>query len=106
MELMVKNGHQELLLSQELGQLLLDPHPLFTPGSSAFGLVQAIDSSLTLPMSHHKHDEWLDKVELVFLNLKWSPQAVFESQVGTNVARSTPTFHTNIECVWTNSAIS
>ena len=77
---------------------------LFTPRSSVFVPIQAIDSSLTLPMSHHKYNEWLDKVEIGIWCLQWSPQAVFESWVGTNVARSTPTFHTKIECVWTDSS--
>ena len=81
-------------------------HLLFTPRSCVFVPIQAIDHSLTLPMSHHEHNEWLDKVEIEIWCLLWSPQAVFESWMGTNVARSTPTFHTKIECVWTDSSIS
>ena len=50
--------------------------------------IQAIDISLTLPMSHNKYDEWLDKDGIGIHGLKWSPQPVFESWVGTNVARS------------------
>ena len=54
---------QQAVLGHEWGQMWLDSHPLFTPRLSLFGLIQAIDSSLTLPMSHHKYDEWLDKAE-------------------------------------------
>ena len=69
-----------------------DPHPLFTPRSSVFGLIQAVHSSLTLPTSHSKYNEWLYKVEIGIHCLKWSPQPVFESWVGTNVAWSTLLF--------------
>ena len=73
---------------------------LFTPRSSVLVPIQAIDCSLTLPMSHHEYNEWLDKVEIEIWCLLWSQQADFESWAGINVARSTPTFHTKIECAW------
>ena len=79
--------HHKLFLSHEWGQMWLDPHPLFTPRSSVFVPIQAIDSSLTLPMSHDKYNKCLDNVEILILCLNWSPQAVFESRVGINVAR-------------------
>ena len=32
---------------------------LYTPRSSVLGMIQAIVSILTLPMSYHKYNEWL-----------------------------------------------
>ena len=36
---------------------------LFTPRSCVFGPIQAIHCSLTLPMSHHRYNQWSCKVE-------------------------------------------
>ena len=78
----------------------------FTPRSSVFVPIQALDSSSTLPISHYWYNEWLTKVEIGIQSLKWSPQPDFESWVGTSVARSTLTFQTKMECVWTDSSNS
>eukprot|EP00956_Cyclotella_meneghiniana_P021405 scaffold39024_cov72-Cyclotella_meneghiniana.AAC.8 len=37
-------------------------HQLFSPRLSEFGLIQAINFSLTLTMSHCKYNEWFGKV--------------------------------------------
>ena len=58
----------------------------YTKIEGVYGLIQAIHHSWTLPMSHHWYNEWLDKVEIGIWCLQWSPQRVFESWVGTNLA--------------------
>ena len=60
----VCNGHHNLILSHELAQMWLDPHPLFTPRLSLFGLIQASCSFLTLPVSHYEYSDWSYKVEI------------------------------------------
>ena len=55
LEFIILNGHNNLFVSHELIKMWLLPHPLFTPRSSVFGLIQAIDSTLTLPTSHCKY---------------------------------------------------
>ena len=72
---------------------------LFTPRSCVIVPIQAIDSSLTLPMSHHMYNEWLDRVEIGIWSPEWSPEAVFESSVGTNVAINHHPLYAKIECV-------
>ena len=57
------------------------PNDIFTPRLSMFGLIQAIHMSLTLPMSHHWYNEWLDKVEIGMWSIKLSPQPMFEPLV-------------------------
>ena len=52
----------------------------FTPRWSMFGLIQEFHSILTLPMSHYKYNEWLEKVEIGIWALKWSMQPFFQSQ--------------------------
>ena len=54
------------LLSHGWDRIWSDTYPLYTLRSSVFGLIQAFDSSLTLPMSHYMYDEWLDKVRIGF----------------------------------------
>ena len=54
------NGLYNLFLSQEWGRMSRNLHLLLTPRSSVRGLIQAIHSSLTLPMSHYKYNEWLE----------------------------------------------
>eukprot|EP00956_Cyclotella_meneghiniana_P025620 scaffold53743_cov37-Cyclotella_meneghiniana.AAC.2 len=44
-----------------------------------------------------KYDEWLEKVEIGIWALKWSPQDVFESPVGSKLAYLLSTFDTKIE---------
>ena len=59
------NHHHTLAFeSQVVTNAAIDPHPLFTPRSSVFGLIQAFHSSLTHPMSHHEHDEWSYKFDI------------------------------------------
>ena len=78
----------------------------FTPRLSKYRLIEPFHISLTLPISHYKYNEWLDKVEIGVWALKWSPQPVFWSWVGTNLAWPKPTFCTQIECVLTDSGNS
>ena len=73
----------------------------FTPRWSMFGLIKEYQSISTLPTSHHKYDEWLEKVEIGIWALKRSPQRVFQSRVGSKLAWPLSTFHTKVEWVWT-----
>ena len=43
----------------------------FTPRWSMFGLIQGFHSISTLPMSHHKYNEWFEKVEIGICALWW-----------------------------------
>eukprot|EP00956_Cyclotella_meneghiniana_P008363 scaffold11244_cov75-Cyclotella_meneghiniana.AAC.1 len=58
----------------------------FTPRWSMFGLIQEVHNISTLPTPHYKYDEWLEKVEIGIWALKWSPQRVFQSRVGSQLA--------------------
>ena len=58
----------------------------FTPRWSMFGLIQEVHSISTLPTPHYKYDEWLEKVEIGIWALKRSPQRVFQSRVGSQLA--------------------
>ena len=78
----------------------------FTPSLSVYRLTQPFHISLTLPISHYKYNEWLYKVEIGVWALKWSPQPVFWSWRGANLAWPKPTFRTQIECVLTDSGNS
>ena len=49
----------------------------FTPSLNVYRLNQPFHISLTLPISHYKYNEWLDKVEIGVWALKWSPQTCF-----------------------------
>ena len=51
-----------------------------------FGLIQEYHSISTLPTFCHKYNEWLDMVEIAAWAVKWSPQSVFQSQVGSKLA--------------------
>ena len=72
----------------------------FTPRWSVFGLIQDFHSISTLPTSHYKYNEWLEKVEIGTWALKWSPQCVFQSWVGSKLAWPLSTYHTKIVWVW------
>ena len=61
-----------------------------------------VHSIPTLPTSHCKYNEWLEKVEIGTWALKWSPQRVFWSRVGSKLAGPLSTFHIKIEWVWTD----
>ena len=74
----------------------------FTPRWNMFGLNQEFHSISTLPASHYKYNEWLEKVEIGIWALKWSPQLVFQSWVGSKLAWPLSTFHTKVEWVWTD----
>ena len=78
----------------------------FTPTSSVCRLIQSFHSISTLPISHHKYNEWLDIVEIGIWSLRWSPQPIFWSWVGTNLAWPKSTFCTKIESVPTDSGDS
>ena len=53
----------------------------FTPRCSIFGWIQEAHSITTLPTSHYKYNEWLEKVEIgiCIWALKWLPQCDFLS---------------------------
>ena len=74
----------------------------FTPRWSMFGLIKEYQSISTLPTSHHKYDEWLEKVEIGVWALQWSPPRVFQSRVGSKLAYLFSTFDTKIQWVWTD----
>ena len=38
--------------------------PLFIPRLSDYGLIQAVHSISTIPISHHEYNEWLRNVEI------------------------------------------
>ena len=78
----------------------------FTPRLCVYGLIQPFHISLTLPISHYKYIEWSGMVEIGIWALKWSPQPIFELLEGTNLAWPVPTFHTQIECLQTDSGNS
>ena len=78
----------------------------FTPRWSMFGLIQEVHSISTLPTPHYKYNEWFEKVEIGIWALKWSPQCVFQSLVGSKLAWPLSTFHTKVEWVWTDSGNS
>ena len=63
----------------------------FTPRRCMFGLIEEYHSISTLPTSHYKYNEWLEKVEIAVWALKWSWQRVFQSPVGSKLAW--PVFH-------------
>ena len=75
----------------------------FTPRWSMFGLIQEFHSISTLPTSHCKYNEWLEKVEVAVWALELSPPHVFQSRVGSKLAWPMSTFFTKIEWVWTDS---
>ena len=77
----------------------------FRPWWSMFGLIQEFHSISTLPTSHYKYNEWLEKVEIGVWAVKWSPPCVFWSRV-VKILAEVPTYHTKFECVQTKSAIS
>ena len=60
-----------------------DLHPLSAPRSSVCGLIQRIDSSLTLPMSYHKYNEWImnghTRLRLEFISYTHHCTLTFES---------------------------
>eukprot|EP00956_Cyclotella_meneghiniana_P009391 scaffold12971_cov68-Cyclotella_meneghiniana.AAC.16 len=65
-----------------------------------FQFIQEYHSMSTLPTSHYKYDEWLEKVEKVEIGiwaLKWSPQHDFQSWSGSKFAWPLSTFHTKTE---------
>ena len=63
-----------------------------------YRLIQPFHSISTLPIYHHKYDEWLEKVEIGMwaLELEWSSQCVFEVRVGSKLALHLSTFRTKI----------
>ena len=79
------------------------PVPLrFTPRWSMFGVIEEFHCISILPMSHHKYNEWLKKVEIGICALWWSPQRVFQSRVGSKLAWPLSTFCIKFEWVWTD----
>ena len=65
-------------MGDERVQIWLDgPIPLFTPGLSVFGLVQAIHSISTLPIYHHSYIKCLDMVEIGIHPPQPSPHPAF-----------------------------
>ena len=74
----------------------------FTPRWCMLGLIQGYHSISTLPTSHYKYNEWLEKVEIAAWALKWSPQRVVGHGWGQSWLGSSSSFHTKIEWVWTD----
>ena len=97
------------------------PHPGFwVTGGEKFGsrslrftrrlivcrMIQPFHIISTHAISHHKYNEWLDKVEIDVWSPNCLPQPIFWSWVGTTSALPKFTFCTQIEYVWTNSGNS
>ena len=74
----------------------------FTPRWSIFRLIQEFHSSLTLPTSHYKYNEWLEKGEIGIWALIWSPQSVLGHGWGWSWLGLYSTFDTEIEWLWTD----
>ena len=73
------------------------PLSLFAPKSSVFGLVEAIDSSLTLLLSLYHYDGWSFKVWIGLYCVSPSPHSVFSLSVGMKFrCKTTITFCTKI----------
>ena len=71
------NGHHSVFLRCGWGQSWLCSHPLFTPRLCEFGLVQAIHSISTLPISCWKYNECFFKVEIWVYHPQLSPHPYF-----------------------------
>eukprot|EP00956_Cyclotella_meneghiniana_P040127 scaffold187503_cov89-Cyclotella_meneghiniana.AAC.1 len=54
----VCNGLLKLTLESEMGRDGGSKSPLHTPRLSEFGVILMYHSSLTVPMSHYKYNEW------------------------------------------------
>eukprot|EP00956_Cyclotella_meneghiniana_P005997 scaffold7807_cov62-Cyclotella_meneghiniana.AAC.1 len=54
----------------------------FTTRWSIQRLIQPFHISSTQPISHHKYNDWLYKVQIGVWALKWSPQPIFRLGVG------------------------
>ena len=87
---MSHHQYEQWLIEVEIGIQSIQPSPypdfwlmggdhfgswplLFAPRSSEFGPIQAIHSSLTLPMSCQWYNEELDKVVIGIWFLQWTP---------------------------------
>ena len=81
LEFIIHNHHHTLTFESQVVTISGSCPLCFTPRLSEFGLIQAIHISLTLPMSHYKYNEWLDKVEIGINCPQPSPTLTFESQV-------------------------
>ena len=90
--------NQRHTLAFELGVVTISsPGTLFfTQRWSMFGLIQEFHSISTLPMSHHKYNEWFENIEIGICALKCSPQCVFEVRVGSKLDLHLSTFCTKI----------
>ena len=69
----------------------------FTPRWCMFGLIQEFHSISTLPPSHYKYNEWLEKIEIGMWALELSSQHIFEVRVGSMLACLHSTFDIKIE---------
>ena len=78
--------------SSRWGQSWLGPCPLSTPRLHEFGLIRAIHSISTLPMSHCKYNEWLCKVEIWIHTPQPSPYPGFWVEGGDDSGSSTLRF--------------
>ena len=60
------NGHRNVCFGHGWGQSWHGPFPLLIPRLSDFGLIWAIPSISTLPLSHHEYDQWFckDKIKI------------------------------------------
>eukprot|EP00956_Cyclotella_meneghiniana_P037494 scaffold139628_cov55-Cyclotella_meneghiniana.AAC.1 len=68
MDVCAMSGYEGFFPFQmKFGSSILD----FTPRWSMFGLIKEYHSISTLPASHYKYNEWLDKVEIAVWALKW-----------------------------------
>ena len=100
-------NHHHTLTFELWGVTVLTLHrPLrFTPRWGVFGMIQEfhIHSTLTLPLSHYKYNEWYEKVEIDIWALKWPPQHVLSHGWWQDQLQY-PTFHTKIVCFGIDSS--
>ena len=67
------NDHPKLTFESWVGTILALRSPLSTPRLGEFGCVHPFHSNFFVPMSHHKYNEWWDKVRIEIPQLEWSP---------------------------------
>ena len=82
-------------------------YPTFHTKILIYKLIQPFHSISTLPIYHHKYEEWLEKIEIGICALELWSQCVFEAWVGSKLAYlHLSTFRTEIVWVWTGPSNS
>eukprot|EP00956_Cyclotella_meneghiniana_P017650 scaffold28945_cov24-Cyclotella_meneghiniana.AAC.2 len=74
LEFILHNRHHILAFESQRVKISVLPGPCFTPSLSVYRLIQLFHGISTLPISHHKYNEWLDKVEIDMITLTNQPE--------------------------------